>query len=586
MVAANFSVYVAAGPLAIIQRAKIWDRGSASVCQVAPLFTRAYIAFVQRRISTKNLFPLIVVVGAVIAMGCDPAPSGPSAQPTIVESSLSVPRPAQTLLLRLSGPGLGSRVKGTEVIRDTVVTVDQDDGPLLASPFLIRGYDSKSKLVYETSRREPIQIREFIDAVDVGLDIFDLVPALGDFAVHVPSDLDIQTVRFARRETDSTETSLGELKLDDLTAVAPLASTIVPLRVVADPSAALDIAIIGDGYQQAELADFATHANAVLEAFVATAPYANFASRLNLYRIDVPSAESGASFDCSSTATIEGCRDDIRDTAFGSIFPLRFAEITGRKGLWDVPVFQLKQWELYRAAAGVPYDAIVVLVNTKKFGGFGLYHASLTALDPDTPQGGLHEFGHAFALLADEYTNAASPCQSYALTPDFANMASSATEAANVKWSQWLTPGVPLPTPDDFADKDAVGLFRGVGGGCADLYRPRRHCMMRKWGEAVCPVCAEQMVRRILEVSDPLSNEQIRIENDRLVFDRSGPFEVKLEVQIDGAFVDVPDEGILLTPPESSPYERTFDVRITPSSDLIRSDTSSLTDSGVIRVAW
>jgi len=56
-------------------------------------------------------------------------------------------------------------------------------------------------------------------------------------------------------------------------------------------------------------------------------------------------------------------------------------------------------------AASVPYDAIYVMVNQPRYGGGGIYnlYCTFTADNPSSDYVFLHEFGHTFAGLADEY---------------------------------------------------------------------------------------------------------------------------------------------------------------------------------------
>ena len=56
-------------------------------------------------------------------------------------------------------------------------------------------------------------------------------------------------------------------------------------------------------------------------------------------------------------------------------------------------------------AAVAPHDNIIVLINSNKYGGGGVYnyYSGTTAGHPLSPKVFIHEFGHGFAGLADEY---------------------------------------------------------------------------------------------------------------------------------------------------------------------------------------
>ncbi|MCA9564334.1 MAG: hypothetical protein KC561_12640, partial [Myxococcales bacterium] len=166
-----------------------------------------------------------------------------------------------------------------------------------------------------------------------------------------------------------------------------------------------------------------------------------------------------------------------------------------------------------------PYDAVVVLVNTPKFGGFGLWAASVSAYDEDMPEGVVHEFGHAFGLLGDEYVIEGNPCQHFEHVPDFPNISALHEDPSDVPWGSWLTAEVPLPTPLNGEYNDAVGLFSGAGGGCDDMYRPVPQCGMRSWGSPFCPVCTEQLIKRFYQMADVIGPRGIFLDGDRVIAD-------------------------------------------------------------------
>jgi hypothetical protein len=105
--------------------------------------------------------------------------------------------------------------------------------------------------------------------------------------------------------------------------------------------------------------------------------------------------------------------------------------------------------------------------------------------------------------------------------PDFPNVHPYADRPEDVTWNAWLTPAVEIPTGSG-AD-DVVGLFEGSGGGCMDRYRPMDRCLMRQWGEPVCPVCTEQVVKRMYRTFDAIDG--VRVEADQLVAESNGPIE-------------------------------------------------------------
>ncbi|MFO0751029.1 MAG: M64 family metallopeptidase [Myxococcota bacterium] len=354
--------------------------------------------------------------------------------------------------------------------------------------------------------REPVLIRELVAGLPIPVDPGTLVPALGEFVVALPSGLAGARLGFERRELDGSRTPLGDVALDAVPERAPspfVGTEVARIRGTAAPADALDIAILGDGYRKDDLPLFDAQAERVADELLRQPPYADYARRIVVHRVDLVSRERGASYDCARDEVIEGCADRARDTALGSTFPLRVATMLGLP-VSDRAVMQRSPWSVAEAAALVPYDAIIVLVATAKSGGFGLYQASVPAFQDGMERTAVHELGHAFAKLGDEYAAPGDPCQDVLLTPDFPNVTARVTDPARVPWRAWLTPGVPLPTPRRGAWSAAIGLFAGAGGGCVDHFRPAAECLMHDSDAPLCAVCQEQTVKRLYETVDVL----------------------------------------------------------------------------------
>jgi hypothetical protein len=114
----------------------------------------------------------------------------------------------------------------------------------------------------------------------------------------------------------------------------------------------------------------------------------------------------------------------------------------------------------------------------------------------------VHEFGHSFAGLADEYF------QSETAYNDFYSMDTEPWEPNittlirfDTKWKDMLPPDTPVPTPAEGTHKDSVGVFEGGGYVAKGIYRPMDHCMMRDMAP-FCPVCRRAILRMIDFVTD------------------------------------------------------------------------------------
>ncbi len=503
----------------------------------------------------------------------------------VTTSSQRAPQPAHLLFLRLDGDDLGQSIHVQGILRETELWVDVD-GTDDQFPFWVQLYDEDSELLFQSTHREPIQIREYLHALGVfpeGANVFDLFPELAGFAVRVPADDRIARAVFSRREADGSLTELSTATWSALDEVEPYEAAAEYVHGSALPSEAVDITFLADGYTADELDEFAAHVDIAISGFLEEEPYASYADRINFHRVDAVSVESGAGYDCSDEEDIPGCADRLKDTAFGSFFPVRIGRALVEGTDWVM--FQREQAEVWRAAALTPFDAVVVLVNTPKTGGFGLWVTSLNGQNERLKDGVVHEFGHSFGLLADEYLNGTDPCQQFVLTPDFPNLSEHAETPNEVKWSYWLTPEVPLPTPEDAPEwEDSVGLFRGVGGGCADLYRPVKRCLMRSWSGHLCPVCTEQTIRRIYQNIDLLGDPGVTVVEGQL---RAELLSASTEGEwwLDGELAGQARDG--LTIPESvetAPLEVT--LRVWDPTEWVQPDTPEVREEVQFMVEW
>lgn len=158
-------------------------------------------------------------------------------------------------------------------------------------------------------------------------------------------------VEFQLRQNDGSYTTVGEYDLgrveEDDVGLSDAVSDNALLHEGGDPEQVLDIVILPDGYQQSELAAFHRDAASVSRALLAQSPYSAWASQVNVHRVDVASAESGASYDCVGTC-------EWRDTAFVSVFPLEIVNRLFHTSYRTEAVFQRDQFAVARAASHVP----------------------------------------------------------------------------------------------------------------------------------------------------------------------------------------------------------------------------------------
>lgn len=439
--------------------------------------------------------------------------------------------------------------------------VDVDRGPDERYGFRYRVVDGDGETLFERSTVGPVLVEAFLEywSDQSGVDLLGSLPTLGRFPVQVPLLEGAEQVLFEVREDGETYALRGAYDLsrvegDDLGVATDLVRSTEVLHGRRRGEDRVDVAIVGDGYTAAELPLFREHAARVADRLLGAEPFASFPDRLGVVRVDVASNESGASYDCPDCA--------VRDTAFGTLFPIALVNRLTGSAYDDRAMFQADQWTLTRALSAVEWDAAIVLVNSDKYGGMAVHVASNTTGQPDYAQIAVHELGHAFGMLGDEYV--ADAC---IRSPALGLPENVTDDPRRPPWDHWIAPGTPLPTP---AGSDhGIGAWAGAWN-CEDLYRPARSCKMRDQG-AFCPVCAELLARRVFRFSDPARD--VRHEDGAFVIDGAPP-DARVRLLRDG---EVLAEGTAAEPP--SPVRGPVDVEVSIATPLVLRDAGELTET-------
>ena len=266
----------------------------------------------------------------------------------------------------------------------------------------------------------------------------------------------------------------------------------VPVKIIsktASPDKAIDIAVIAEGYTMDEQNKFYRDAQLLAENLLTHEPFTTYKSRINIYAIAAPSEESGISLSDDTT---------WKNTSMGSHF-YTFYESRYLTTPNDFKVRDL--------AALVPYDAIYVLANTSTYGGGGIYnfYALTAAGNSLSKQVTVHEFGHSFAGLADEYfydrQDALDGMYDTKIEPWEPNITS--LVQFDRKWKSMILPDTPIPTPVTKENKSKIGAFEGGGYLSKGMYRPMFDCRMRtNKAPAFCPVCRQAVERMILFLTE------------------------------------------------------------------------------------
>ncbi|MCE1200344.1 MAG: IgA Peptidase M64 [Marinilabiliales bacterium] len=263
----------------------------------------------------------------------------------------------------------------------------------------------------------------------------------------------------------------------------PLKPAVTTLRKSGDPSRKIDVAILAEGYRADEMDKFRRDASRLTDTLFHTEPFASEKDQFNIYAIETPSVDSGTG--------VPG-RKIYQNTVFNSTFYTfdieRYLTTSDMKDIADM-------------AACVPYDHLIVLVNSKIYGGGGFYNfiCVCTADHPLTPKVFVHEFGHAFAGLGDEYYNSEVAYQDYynlKVEPWEPNLTTLVNFKA--KWQDLVQKGTPVPTPRTPEYENKVGAFEGGGYMTKGIYSPMQDCRMKSnRPDKFCPVC-QQAIRNVI----------------------------------------------------------------------------------------
>ena len=309
----------------------------------------------------------------------------------------------------------------------------------------------------------------------------------------------------------------------------PARQQLLEVQSSGDPQTKVDLLLLGDGYTAAECkSTFLPQTRRLSAALFAEEPFKSRRRDFNVWGLCPPSAQSGVA---------SPSRGIFRRTPVGAAYD---AFATERYIL----TFENRAWR--DIAAWAPYEYVVIFTNGDTYGGGGLYNVYSTAAAGNDFAEYLfiHEFGHHFAGLADEYYTSpvAYEPPERIFEPWPANVTAT-TDQARLKWRDLLTPGVPVPTPwpkqpfemmqKDYqstraklrADKrpesemtqlfrreaelemklfasaehrGKVGLFQGANYDAQAFYRPELDCIMFSRNKVpFCKVCQRALSAQI-----------------------------------------------------------------------------------------
>ena len=247
-----------------------------------------------------------------------------------------------------------------------------------------------------------------------------------------------------------------------------LATPYITLQKASDTTRCIHVAYVAEGYQQHEMGTFLEDCKIAMESLFAHEPFKQMQDRFNMVAVMSPSAESGTSWPAKGI-----WKNTVLGSHFDTFYSDRYLTTLHLKKLHDV-------------LAGIPYEHIIILVNTDHYGGGGIYnsynltYAHGSAFRPVV----VHEFGHSFGGLGDEYPYGNDDPMYFADTEPWEPNLTTKHDF-NGKWEQLVKEG-------------KAGLVEGGGYLSKGVWRGFENCRMRTNEEPeFCLVCRQALIRLI-----------------------------------------------------------------------------------------
>lgn len=374
-------------------------------------------------------------------------------------------------------------------------------------------------------------------------------PNLLEFPVQVPVGLEggsEYVLEVKNNDGEFYEVARLDLqKLEEQAAPPEQDPSVETLEENGPPADRLDITILPDGYTESQREDFRGDARAVVDRFASTSPFAEHMDMINFRTAWIPSEESGAGYDCGRSND-GSCNEKFADTSFRYTFVVsalvdQFDLQLPEAGLRVA--FPIDVSKIFEVAATTPFDEVILLSNSERRSGFGgMKVAALTSFDDRTnfPDVAVHEFGHSFGALGDEYFIEADPCRDLGDQAELPANISRFASREKLKWSRWVSEDTPLPTPNSARDRHDVGAYKKAYN-CSSLYRPSFQCKMRASSSGpFCAVCREHLTRRLYNDVDLLRRGYPKVEprpNGNLQLEsgvRAGGARTQIQWRLDG----------------------------------------------------
>ncbi len=229
-----------------------------------------------------------------------------------------------------------------------------------------------------------------------------------------------------------------------------------------DPHEKVDVVILGDGYSKSDMKQFRKDAQHYTEVLFDVEPFKTRKNDFNVWYVESLSLESGI-----DQPRKNEWRANLLECSYNSFDSPRYVLTYANKIVRDI-------------ASLVPYDQIYIIVNSDRYGGGGIFNLYSTCYSTDEGENSdwwpdyvfVHEFGHAFAGLGDEYYSSSVAYNEFyppGVDPWEPNVG--VVQNGHIKWEHLMDDNTPTPTPWDKAKYDSLGMALGKLDRSANNYQ-------------------------------------------------------------------------------------------------------------------
>jgi hypothetical protein len=262
----------------------------------------------------------------------------------------------------------------------------------------------------------------------------------------------------------------------------PLHFETVDLEINGRTEDKVDLLFLAEGYTKREMKKYIQDVRRSAEYIFSEEPFKSNRKSFNIRAVKSVSKDSGTDIPGQGI-----WKNTVMNSNFYTFGIERYMTTLDYRSVCDV-------------ASNAPYDQIYILVNTPKYGGGGMYNMyAISAADNEESRAVVvHEFGHAFAGLGDEYYNSKVAYNDFFnLKVEPWNPNLTTLVEFDSKWGDLIPEGTPIPTPPEGQYMDQVGVFEGGGYVSKGVFRPMVDCMMHSNEASFCPVCQRAILQMI-----------------------------------------------------------------------------------------